>query len=112
MNFDEFELLTIKDILKQETLTFVHSYFSKKLPPVFNDYFETLASIHNINTRHGSNLLKIPRHSTNIAAASLKIQGAKLWNKLDSNLKKFPKLKSSSLNLNTPASHMLKSPAK
>ena len=90
---DEFELLTVKDISKQEILTFVHNYFSKKLPPVFNDYFETLASIHNINTRHGSSLLKIPMHSTNIAASSIKIQGAKLWNKLDNNLKKIPKVK-------------------
>ena len=90
---DEFELLTVKDISKQEILTFVHNYFSKNLPPVFNGYFETLASIHNRNTRHGSNLLKIPMHSTNTAASSLKIQGAKLWNKLDSNLKNIPKAK-------------------
>ena len=90
---DEFELLTVKDISRQEILTFVHNYFSKNLPPVFNGYFETLASIHNRNTRHGSNLLKIPMHSTNIAASSLKIQGAKLWNKLDSNLKNIPKAK-------------------
>ena len=90
---DEFELLTVKDISRQEILTFVHNYFSKNLPPVFNGYFETLASIHNRNTRHGSNLLKIPMYSTNTAASSLKIQGAKLWNKLDNNLKNIPKAK-------------------
>ena len=87
---DEFELLTVKDISEQEILTFVHNFFSEKLPPVFNGYFETLASIHNRNTRHGSNLLSIPRHTTNIAASSIKIQGAKLWNKLDNNLKNIP----------------------
>ena len=87
------DLLKINDIADQEILSFVHNYFSKKLPPVFNGYYETLASIHNINTRHGSNLLKIHAHSTNIAASSLKIQGAKLWNKLDSNLKNIPKCK-------------------
>ena len=90
---DEFELLTVKDISEQEILTFVHNFFSEKLPPVFNGYFETLASIHNRNTRHGSNLLSIPRHTTKIAASSIKIQGAKLWNKLDNNLKNISKAK-------------------
>ena len=90
---DEFELLTVKDIFEQEILTFVHNFFLEKVPPVFNGYFETLASIHNRNTRHGSNLLSIPRHTTNIAASSIKIQGAKLWNKLDNNLKNISKAK-------------------
>ena len=42
---DEFDLLLIKDIANQEILAFVHNYFSNSLPPVFNGYFETLASI-------------------------------------------------------------------
>ena len=79
----EFELLTVKDITEQEILTFVHNFFSNNLPPVFDGYFETLVSRHNRNTRNGSNLLKIPRHPTNIAESSFKIKGAKLWNNLD-----------------------------
>ena len=90
---DEFDLLLIKDIAKQEILAFVHSYFSNSLPPVFNGYFETLASNHNKNTRNGGNLLNIISHTTDIAASAIKIQGAKLWNKLDNNLKKLPKVK-------------------
>ena len=90
---DEHELLKIKDIKKQEILSFVHNFFSNSLPPVFNGYFETLASNHNRNTRNGSNLIKIPSHTTNIAASSIKIQGAKLWNKTNNNLKKIPKVK-------------------
>ena len=54
---DEFDLLLIKDIANQEILAFVHNYFSNSLPPVFNGYFETLASNHNINTRNGGNFL-------------------------------------------------------
>ena len=90
---DEFELLTVKDISEQEILTFVHNFFSNNLPPVFNGYFETLASNHNRNTRNGAYLIKIPRHSTDMAASSIKIKGAKLWNKLDNKLKKIPKAK-------------------
>ena len=90
---DEFELLTVKDISEQEILTFVHNFFSNNLPPVFDGYFETLASRHNRNTRNGSTLLKIPRHPTNITESSIKIMGAKLWNKLDKTLKSITKAK-------------------
>ena len=90
---NEFELLKIKDITKQEISSFVHNYFSNSLPSVFGGYFETLVSNHNRNTRNGNNLIKIQHHSTNFAAASIKIQGAKVWNKRDNKLKAMPKIK-------------------
>ena len=93
MLHNEFELLKIKDIVKQEIITFVHNFFSNSLPPVFSGYFETLASNHNRNTRNGSNLIKITSHTSNFAAASIKIQGAKVWNRLDNSLKSIPKVK-------------------
>ena len=89
---DEFELLKINDLTKQEIATFVHNYFSNSLPPVFDGYFETLASNHNRNTRNGENLLKIHNHPT-FAASSIKIQGAKVWNNMSNNLKNIPKVK-------------------
>ena len=89
----EFELLKVKDIKEQEILTFVHNFFSNSLPPVFKDYYETLASNHTRNTRNGNYLIKITRHTTDIKGLSIKIQGAKLWNKIDNNLKKIPKPK-------------------
>ena len=69
------------------------NFFSNSLPSVFSGYFETLVSNHNRNTRNGNNLIKIQDHSTNFAAASIKIQGAKVWNKLDNKLKAIPKIK-------------------
>ena len=89
----ELELLKITDIKEQEILTFVHNFFSNRLPPVFNGYFETLVSNHNKNTRNGGNLTRILGHTTNLAAKSIKIQGAKLWNKTDKSLKSIPKAK-------------------
>ena len=71
----------------------MHNFFSNRLPPVFNGYFETLISNHNINTRNGANLTRITGHSTEFAAKSIKIQGAKLWNKTDKNLKSALKVK-------------------
>ena len=72
------DLLKIDDIVDQEILSFVHNYFSKKLPPVFDDYYSTLAEQHQIDTRNGQYLLDIPDHNTNIAATSIKISGDKL----------------------------------
>ena len=37
--------------------------------------------------------LKFPRHPTNITESSIKIMGAKLWNKLDKALKSITKAK-------------------
>ena len=90
---DEFELLKVKDITKQEIATFVHNFFSNSLPPVFDGYFETLSSIHNRITRNGSNLIRIDNLS-NFASSSIKIQGAEIWNHLNNDLKKIPKVKS------------------
>ena len=83
----------VKDVVNQETVAFVYNYFSDSLPPVFDGYFETLASIHNRNTRNGENLLRIDDHHTDISGSAMKIHGAKLWNKLDNNLKKIPNVK-------------------
>ena len=90
---DEFDFLLVKDIANQEIVAFVHNYFSNNLPPVFDGYFETLANNHSRNTRNGKNLIRIAEHNTDIAGSAIKIQGAKLWNKLDNNLKQITKVK-------------------
>ena len=87
------DLLKVKDIAEQEIITFVHNYFSNSLPPVFDGYYATLASQHGRNTRNGSKLIRIINHTTDIAASSTKILGAKLWNKLENSLKIIPKVK-------------------
>ena len=90
---NEFEILKVSDMLNQEVLTFVFNYFNNKLPSVFDNYYETLASSHGINTRHGSNLIRKIIHKTKIGAHSIKIQGPDLWNRLDVNLKSFTNVK-------------------
>ena len=80
----EFNLLKVEDIAKQETLTFVHNYFSNSLPPVFDNYFETFSN--NYVTRNGANTIRIKKHATETAALSIQIKGAKLWNGLDNDL--------------------------
>ena len=90
---NEFEILKVNDMMNQEILTFVFKYLANSLPPVFNNYYETLTSTHGINTRHGGNLRKVI-HRKKIGALSIKIQGPELWNKLDNNLKSISNVKS------------------
>jgi len=93
MLHNEFEILKVEDMVKQEVVTFVFNYFNDSLPSVFDNYYETLASTHGINTRHGSSLIRKIKHKTDIAAHSIKIQGAELWNRLDVNLKSISNVK-------------------
>ena len=81
----EFELLLVKDLAKQELLTFVYNYFSNNLPPVFDNYFDSFN--HNYETRNGPNTIRLKIHDTQMAAASVQVKGAKLWNDLDLNYK-------------------------
>ena len=81
----EFELLLVEDLAKQELLTFVHNYFSNSLPPVFDDYFDSFD--HRYETRNGPNTIRLKIHDTEMAAASVLVKGAKLWNNLNTSYK-------------------------
>ena len=80
-------------MVKQEVLTFVFNYFNNNLPAVFNNYYETLASSHGVNTRYGSFLIRKVKHKTKIGAHTIKIQGPDLWNKLNNQLKSISHVK-------------------
>ena len=81
----EFELLLVEDLAKQELLTFVHNYFSNSLPPVFEDYFDSFD--HPYKTRYRHNTIRLKMHNSNLAAASVRVNGAKEWNKLNKRYK-------------------------
>ena len=49
---NEFEILKFQNMVNQDIITFVLNYLAINLPSAFNNYYETLASIHSINTRH------------------------------------------------------------
>ena len=66
-------------------MTFVYNYFSNNLPPVFDNYFDSFN--HNYETRNGPNTIRLKIHDTQMAAASVQVKGAKLWNDLDLNYK-------------------------
>ena len=89
----ELNILKVRDISNQEILTFVHKYFANKLPDAFDNYYKTFSNFSDRTTRNSFTTIKIDDHNTNIAARSLKISGAKLWNDLRSDLKSIPNIK-------------------
>ena len=104
----ELELLLVEDLAKQELLTFVHNYFSNNLPPVFDNYFDSFD--HQYNTRNGSNTIRLKTHATQMAASSVLVKSAKLWNNLDVDCKSITtrkdfraKIKADTINLYSDA---------
>ena len=85
---DEFNLLKVSDITKQETLTFVFNFFMDDLPSVFKNYYETFSNNHNINTRNANLNIRKIRRNNNFGASSIKSIGANLWNDLNIDIKK------------------------
>ena len=89
----ELKILKVKDITNLEILTFVHNYFSNKLPAAFDNYYKTFSNFSDRITRNSFTTIKIDVHNTDIAARSLKNSGAKKWNDLSNDLKCIPKVK-------------------
>ena len=89
----ELNILKVRDITNQEILTFVHNYFNNKLPATFDNYYKTFSNFSDRITRNSFTTIKIDDHNTNIAARSLKISGAKIWNDLRSDIKSLPNVK-------------------
>ena len=89
----QLKILKIEDIFYQEKVSFVHNFINDKLPPTFQNYFTEFAQVHNIETRNKNHNLIIPRHKTNIGASTIKINGAKMWNDLDANIKQILNIK-------------------
>ena len=89
----QLKILKIEDLLYQEKLSFVHNYINDKLPPTFQNYYTEFAMVHNIETRNKNYNFIIPHHKTNIGAATIKINGAKIWNNLDTKIKQISNIK-------------------
>ena len=45
---NEFKILKIRDLFNQEILTFMYKYSTSSHPPVFNNYYETLAALNTV----------------------------------------------------------------
>ena len=89
----QLKILKIEDLFFQEKVSFVYNYVNNKLPSSFQNYYSEFSQVHNINTRNKNYNFIIPHHRTNIGASTMKIEGAKLWNDLDANIKQKTNMK-------------------
>ena len=84
---NDFDILKIDDIIKQEILAFVHGYINNKLPSVFDEYFSHRFPMEMyINSERKIRFI-IPKHHTNIGADAINVKGAQLWNDLKLDIK-------------------------
>ena len=80
---NDLNILKVCDIFEVNILMFVRNCLYGKCPSIFHNYFTYQQ--HNYPSRQPK--LYIHRHRTNLAASSLKIKGATLWNNLDTKTK-------------------------
>ena len=81
-------------------INFITSYY---LPIYFDNFFNSVLSIHNYNTRSTANQsYYLPRARTNYGIFNIRFQGSKVWNCLGKDIKSTPfsKLEKKSQKLN------------
>ena len=81
--FLELKLLKLPEIYTYSIAIFMHKYHQKKLPSIFNDFFETNSDYHNYNTR-SCEMLRPPIYKSDMSKRFLKRRGVELWNTLSS----------------------------
>ena len=77
----------MNDIINQEILSFVHAYINKRLPCVFDDYFNHRFSIDTYIASERKIRFIIPRFYTDIGGDAINVKGAQLWNELKLDVK-------------------------
>ena len=86
---NQFRILQIDDLLKDEIAKFVHCNITNKSPNSFRKYFCKTAEYSSRVTRQSSDNsnLYIPRYRTNKLQRCIKYQGVKIWNSIPQKIK-------------------------
>ena len=77
--FKELGFLRFEDINKYMIGRFMHRWYNRKLPEMFNEYFEYVRDVHNYATRQSINLY-VPYVRTNLGQSCISYRGPKIWN--------------------------------
>ena len=93
--FKNLGLLKLFDIIRMSNLLFMHDFYKKKLPTVFNDFFLPICDSHKFATRLAvkiSYCMPIVRtNRTNYGKFSIRSKGPHIWNEVDDSLKTLTK---------------------
>jgi len=88
--YKQLVILKIKDLYEIELAKFFLSQQNNELPFVYLEYFQSLSSIHNYNTRGPSkDKLYLLMCSYNLLKSSLYFEGVQVWNSLPMKWKRF-----------------------
>ena len=81
--FARLKTLNIYDLHKLSVASFMYKFTNNLLPNNFTTFFVTVNSIHNYGTR-SSDLYRPHNFVSNLAMNTIRRQGPKLWNNIDS----------------------------
>ena len=60
---------------------------------MFDKYFTLFRDVTDISTRGSNNQIIVDKHKTIVGESSIKISGAKIWNKINTNIKQIKNIK-------------------
>lgn len=91
--FLSLKTLKIQDLYTLQLAIFMYQFYHGLLPCDLLDqnYFTTHSDVHNYNTRY-ANDIRIGQTNTKLAYNTIRVQGALLWNSLQSSLKNAPSI--------------------
>ena len=77
---NELSILKFEDMVKQETLSFMHNYVYGNLPKVFKNYFEHRHQLTDMKSEHRKRRFTLPKSNHDIGKSTVKYVGTKLFN--------------------------------
>src|SRR6218665_1063951 len=80
--FYDLNILTVFDLYKFQLAIFMYNHQSRKLPPIFDDYFIANVTVHDHCTRSQFRLHTIP-YITNTRYFTVRLAGPKLLNAIN-----------------------------
>jgi len=84
--FESFGILTVFYLYKLHLGVFMYNHQRHFLPLIFDDYFDTNASVHDHFTRSQSGF-HVVSYKTNIRGFTVRIAGPKLWNSINTDVR-------------------------
>ena len=89
--FKELEILKLGDLVSLHNALFLYQYHKNLLPSSFDNFFQSVSSIHQYKTRLGSrSTYYINSVKTNYGKFNIRFAAVKVWNDLDENIKYLP----------------------
>ena len=89
--FKELEILKLTDLVTLQIVLLMYHYYYNLLPSSFENFFQTVASIHSYNTRLASKSTNyINTIKTNYGKFNIRFAATKIWNHLDESIKHLP----------------------